>query len=389
MVRLALILTLSLLSTLGSSCGGAAPRCSSSTCPVGCCDSDGLCQGGNSLSACGIGGNTCKRCTVTETCMQGLCVTGGTGFSGGSAGTGGGNAGGGAVGGGSPGGGSAGGVAGGAAGGSSGGGSTGGGSVGGGAAGPTLEVVPASATVPEQHFIDLSGRVVNGVDNGVDFSLMSGTGSLSRSGPSAATYFAASADATVRILASSTLNPSLNRVIDITVAAGQQAFFVEPDPYSFNGGLAPGSRQTFSAVRPVVVGVSPWSSLVGVRGVQWQVWPMGTIDSTGTLTAETVNQRVYAREVSTNLWASTPVWVQPTSLPSIAIAPAFTVVSPGTVVQFTATVSTGATATWSVVSANGGTVNQSGTYTAPFAAGVYLVEATVGSRLALATVVVQ
>ncbi|MBL8919175.1 MAG: hypothetical protein JNJ54_09970 [Myxococcaceae bacterium] len=385
-MRLALVVALA-LSVLSLACGGTTPRCSSSTCPVGCCDADGLCQSGNSLSACGIGGNTCKRCTVTETCMQGLCTTGGTGFSGGSSGMGGGNAGGGSVAGGSAGGGST--AGGSTAGGATGGGATGGGSTGGGSAGPSLEVVPPSATVPEQNVLDLSGRVVNGVDNGVDFSLMTGTGSLTQTGPSAATYFAASADATVRILAASALNPSLNRVIDITVAAGQQAFFVEPDPYSFNGGLAPGSRQTFSAVRSIAVGVSPWSSLVGVRGVQWQVWPTGTIDSTGTLTAETVNQRVYAREVSTNLWASTAVWVQPTSLPSIAIMPAFTTVSAGAVVQFTATVSTGATAAWSVLSANGGTVNQSGTYTAPFAAGVYLVQATVGSRLALATVVVQ
>lgn len=102
-----------------------------------------------------------------------------------------------------------------------------------------------------------------------------------------------------------------------------------------------------------------------------------------------MNERVYVREVSTNIWASTPVWVQPTSLPSIAIMPAFTTTTPGGVVQLTATVSTGALVTWAIASPSGGQVTQSGTYTAPFAPGVYLVEARVGSRLALATVVVQ
>lgn len=273
-------------------------------------------------------------------------------------------------------------------GGASGGGTSG---TGGGTGGPSLEVLPSSATVPEQDSIELSARVVNGVDNGVNFSLTSGTGSLSQSGPSSAVYFAQSADATVRILASSALNPALTRVIDITVASGLDPFFVVPDATSqaASSALAPGSRQTFSAVRSVGVPVSPFASLIGVRGTQWQVWPTGTIDATGTLTAEAQNTRVYAREPSTNIWASTPVWVQPTTLPSIAIMPAVTTVTPGGVVQFTAAVSTGAAVQWSILSSAAGRITISGTYTAPSTPGIYLVQAQVGSRVALATVIVQ
>jgi hypothetical protein len=79
----------------------------------------------------------------------------------------------------------------------------------------------------------------------------------------------------------------------------------------------------------------------------------------------------------------------PTNLPSIAVSPAVSTVAPRGVVQLSATVSTGDAVTWSVLSADGGQVNSTGTYTAPVTPGVYVVEARVGGRVALATIVVQ
>jgi hypothetical protein len=149
-MRLSFIVSLGLFLgfLVASACGGRPP-CNAQTCPLGCCDTTGVCAPGNSSSACGQRGAMCTSCGVTSVCSSGTCqqnIGSGAGSAGaGSAGggtagggsAGGGSAGGGsavggglAVGGGAAGGGSA--VGGGSAGGSSGGPATGGGSAGGG-----------------------------------------------------------------------------------------------------------------------------------------------------------------------------------------------------------------------------------------------------------------
>lgn len=82
--------------------------CNSNSCRSGCCDSNGMCQSGQSNNACGVAGNACMRCNLGATCNLGVCATssgggGGGGTTGGGSAMGGGNAtgGGGGTGGGS------------------------------------------------------------------------------------------------------------------------------------------------------------------------------------------------------------------------------------------------------------------------------------------------
>lgn len=115
--------------TVATSCGPSRPACTPSSCN-GCCDStSGLCVSLTTATQCGSRGETCKACSLGQSCSFGTCSGGnntGAGTSGGGfATTGGGSSGGGFAGGGSAGGGFAG-------GGSAGGGFAGGGSAGGG-----------------------------------------------------------------------------------------------------------------------------------------------------------------------------------------------------------------------------------------------------------------
>lgn len=375
-------------------CPTAAPPCSATTCPTGCCDTAGRCQAGTSLTACGLGGRSCMGCPVGQMCLQGLCsvtvVTGGG--SGGGTSTGGGDGGGSATSGGSATGGGS----------STGGGSaTGGGATGGGAAtgggtqtgggGAVIEIVPPSASIEEFDRIDVSARVVGGVDNGFVFTLLGGPGSLQTTGPSTAVYFALTPFGVARVQALAVGGAAAPRTIEITVDPSARRFSVVPDGLTPQLRLSPGARQSFAGVRVVASPVSPFAfANVGLEGLEWRVWPTGTIAVDGTLTAEAANRRVYAREPRSNIWSSTEVLVQPTTFPAIAVSPALTTVAPRGVVQFTATVSTGEPVEWVVDSSGGGTISDTGTYTAPASPGVYVVSANVGFRgQGYATIVVR
>lgn len=63
---LALALTL-------AACG--KPPCNASSCANGCCDANGECQP-SSGTTCGVGGQLCVRCGFTETCNLGICFGG-------------------------------------------------------------------------------------------------------------------------------------------------------------------------------------------------------------------------------------------------------------------------------------------------------------------------
>ncbi len=97
------LLCLSLLAFFG--CPPPVTRvCSSTTCP-GCCDANGECQSGLTVTACGTSGNDCRVCGTNQTCNSGQCnqnIGGGFTSAGGTAG--GGMAGDGGVGGGAAGG---------------------------------------------------------------------------------------------------------------------------------------------------------------------------------------------------------------------------------------------------------------------------------------------
>ncbi|MBE2250606.1 MAG: hypothetical protein IAE78_13805 [Myxococcus sp.] len=78
-------------------CG--APACTATSCPLGCCDRSGRCQS-SSTSTCGVNGGACQACGLSQTCVSGACMSGGSGA--GVGGGPGGGASGGGTGGGSP-----------------------------------------------------------------------------------------------------------------------------------------------------------------------------------------------------------------------------------------------------------------------------------------------
>jgi hypothetical protein len=61
----------------GSSSGGQGP-CGAQSCATGCCDSNGVCQAGNTDTVCGTMNIACEDCTsVDKTCVAGQCGAGG------------------------------------------------------------------------------------------------------------------------------------------------------------------------------------------------------------------------------------------------------------------------------------------------------------------------
>ena len=367
-MRVLMLLGVLSCSVVTAGCG--KPPCSASTCATGCCDASGTCQAGTQTLACGIAGGTCSSCTLAQQCIQGTCfgATGGGGGSGG--GTGGGGAGGGGAGGGGLGGG------------------VGGGSTGGGG-GLGIRLIPTSATVPLNASVELAAELTGGApDQLINWSIESGAGSLFPSGPSTATYYATSGTATVRIRAQAVFLSSLATFADFVVYPSASDFIVVPQSLSGSPyALAIGAQQSFAAVRRT----SPSSLYEGLQ-VNWTVWPQGSI-AAGTVTIASGMSRIYARDPSSNVWASADLSPQSTALPSVAVSPSLASVGPNGVVQFTANISTGAAAQWTALSANGGSISSSGTYTAPSTPGVYVVAAQPvggnGLRFGVATIVVQ
>jgi hypothetical protein len=59
--------------------GAAVARCQA-ICTSGCCDAQGICQGGTATSVCGAGGAACVNCSKTQSCPLpgiGACCTSG------------------------------------------------------------------------------------------------------------------------------------------------------------------------------------------------------------------------------------------------------------------------------------------------------------------------
>ncbi|MDP3501829.1 MAG: FG-GAP-like repeat-containing protein [Myxococcales bacterium] len=95
-----LVLCAGALSLFG--CPPTVRPCGPATCATGCCDANGLCQSGGSVTGCGARGEECRTCSTNQTCTSGLCTT--PNAMGGGSATGGGVGGGSVVGGGSGGG---------------------------------------------------------------------------------------------------------------------------------------------------------------------------------------------------------------------------------------------------------------------------------------------
>ncbi|MFO0600727.1 MAG: hypothetical protein U0228_35790 [Myxococcaceae bacterium] len=67
-MRVAVVLALALI------IAGCSERpCNGSTCPTGCCGSDGICAPGKVRTECGTGGAMCLRCSSSEECVDGQC----------------------------------------------------------------------------------------------------------------------------------------------------------------------------------------------------------------------------------------------------------------------------------------------------------------------------
>ncbi len=249
--------------------------------------------------------------------------------------------------------------------------------------------MPQSATVPEFSSLVLSAEITGAAPRpNIDWSIESGGGQLLPFGVSSAQYFAYSANASVRIRAQANFMSSLASYVDLTIDPFGRPTLVLPQGFSSNAYvLAVGQPQTFAALRQV----SSSGVFDGLRNVEWFVWPSGSITD-GNVVPQTGMQRIYAREVSTNIWSSADISPRTTSLPSIAITPSRATTGPNGVVQFTAILSSG-TPEWLIASQNGGTVSSSGTYTAPSVPGIYVVVVQqLGgspSRAAAATIIVQ
>lgn len=351
---------LMLLGVLSSSllllaCPG--PKCSASTCPAGCCDASGECQPGSQPLACGIAGGTCSSCVLGQQCLQGVCF-GGSGTGGGS---------------------------------STGGGSGGGSGGGGGGSTAGIRLIPTSATVPFDSSVELSAELTGGAPNQqVNWTLVSGGGLLIPTSPSTATYSAFSSTAAVRIRAQASYLSSIATFADFTVSSTAKPFEVFPQAISVDPFvIALGSRHTFGAVRQQL---SQTPNVVGVRGVEWTVWPSGVVTD-GTLTSIASMQRLYARELSSNVWSSTAVRGDNTSEVSVEITPALATVAPNGVVQFTANIVNGSGAEWTTTPGSGSINFTTGTYTAPSTPGVYAVACQasggIGNRYGVATIIVQ
>lgn len=347
-MRVLMLVAVMVSSAVMLGCG--TPPCSASTCASGCCDGSGVCQTGTQPLSCGIAGGTCNVCSLGQSCLQGTCFGGNTG------------------------------------------GGSGGGAGGGAGGGVGIRLMPTSATVPNNSQVELSAELTGAApDQLIDWNIETGGGTLFPTGPSTATYYAYSATATVRIRARANFMSSLATFADLAVSSSAQRFDVVPQPTSGAAYvLADGFPQTFTGVR--LTFMSPSSSYVGVRGLDWTVWPSGSITD-GTVTATRSMKRIYAREQSSNVWASADVNVQTSPDPSIAITPSLANVAPNGVVQFTANLSNGAGAQWVVASTNGGSISSTGTYTAPPVPGVYVIAAQAAGgdpgRYAAATIIVQ
>ncbi|MFT3839164.1 MAG: hypothetical protein QM723_19435 [Myxococcaceae bacterium] len=367
----------------GCNCGGN--NCSPTTCTAGCCDANGVCQGGTDALACGHAGAACTQCLVGQVCSLGQCASG----VGGGSGTGGGSSigGGSATGGGSSiGGGSAtgGGV-------STGGGVGTGGGAGTGGGGINVVVFPPSATLSVGESLLMVARVDGTANQTVIWGLDQGVGNVQPRGDGPAYFYASSSgNAVVRV--TSAAQGSASATVPIEIDGNGTEFMVVPQGASESSYiLATNADQSFAAVDFY----SSPSAYAGLDTVSWSVGPRGTIGSDGTMTtpSETGTYVVYAVDPTRNnhvAWSELVLFTSGSA--AIKVAPSLASVNAGGSVQLNATVTPSGSVDWHMLTSGGGaSVSSTGNFTASVP-GVYVVAATLTTdlnRYGVATIVVQ
>jgi hypothetical protein len=231
----------------------------------------------------------------------------------------------------------------------------------------------------------------------VSFSLvsaLSSAGVLETTGPQTARFYASySGFASAQLRVTSDAMSSLATTVEL-VGSGTRDLSVVPY-FSSDWSIATNTRQTFSLVEYAY----STTRARGVANTEWYLWSNDLpnvagrpVDGTVQLSEQGTN-RVYARDPLSAQWEMMEVYVAPSNQPSIEVSPAVSTVAPAGVVQLTAYVSTGVGVQWDVIVPGTGSINASGTYTAPFTPGIYVVQATPlggnGSRFAVATIIVQ
>jgi hypothetical protein len=251
--------------------------------------------------------------------------------------------------------------------------------------------------VVDSRGIDLIARAEGFSSPNVTFSLDStttGSFSLYATGPQTARFYSySSSPATARIRVVSDALSSVATTVDLLMTNTGRDLSLVPQ-YDSASAIATGTRQNFALIEAMYSS----GNARGVANTEWYLWTNGTYSPVnrpvnGVAAFDTAGAaRVYARDPQSAQWLSVDVNVGTTTEPSVEVTPAVATVNRGGVVQFTAHVSTGVGVQWLVITGTG-SVNSSGTYTAPQTAGIYIVEAVPvggsGLRFGIATIVVQ
>ncbi len=247
----------------------------------------------------------------------------------------------------------------------------------------TVDVSPSIATLNAGGTQRFTATVKGTSNTEVDWKVKEANGgSISSSGE----YTAPATAGTFTVIATSRIAPAVSGSATITVKGGE-AISVTVSPGTATVGL--GGFQTFTA------------SVSGSENtaVNWSVTEAGggTITAAGLYTAPNTAGTftvVATSAADSSKSASAKVTVTTAQIVSIAISPTTVTVGKGSTYPFVAMVSgTANTAvTWSVVETTGGSIDASGLYTAPGAAGTFHVRATSAAdttKQATATVTVS
>jgi len=243
----------------------------------------------------------------------------------------------------------------------------GGGGGGGGGSGVTISISPTATTLGRGGVQPFFARVTGTTNTVVTWSVQeAGGGTIAGNG----VYTAPNAAGTYHVRCASVADPSKVATATVTVS-DSTGFTVEISPATAS--VTTGGQQTFSAR---VNGATN-------QAVSWSVQEAGggsiTADGTYTAPNNTGTFHVVATsQADPSKSATAEVTVTDQPVVSVSISPATASVTTGGKQTFSATVTgtTNTDVTWSVQEANGGTITQGGTYTAPNIEGTFHVIAT-------------
>ncbi len=260
----------------------------------------------------------------------------------------------------------------------------------GGSNGISVSVIPQSITVPRGGSVDIVASVNGATNQTVLATLSNGGGNVTSTSINTARYVAPYQEGSAIITVTSAADANAKATISVTIA-NVSPISIYPNLVSNSVyTVSQGGRQTFSVAEYV-----SGAGVLGFENIQWRIWPVGTISADGTAAfgdARAGPTYVFANEPVSNRWDSVQLQVSTGPTLTVEVSPAVSTVAPNGVVQLTATTSNGTAVSWSTGSTNGGSINASGTYTAPALPGIYTVVAASfqdNRRFALATVIVK